>query len=223
MEQIDRSEYPLERIQRLLSGIPFFNEVSRDSAEQFTTLHDLAEIMQAKPGDRVISEGDSDTYLYFLLKGQLAVLAPNGAGKVLNYISPGEVFGTLAMIRGTPRTASIVVDESVKEAIFVRLNYRYFNDLTDFSSLSIETKLSFYRMLAHNIRWTLEVNKMQDPQHELVATMRKVPIYTGEKGGEAELGSLAEQAHQLADILCLWNESGATPSATTTASNLQMT
>lgn len=223
MEQIDRSEYPLERIQRLLSGIPFFNEVSRDSTVQFTILHDLAEIMQAKPGERVISEGDSDTYLYFLLKGQLAVLARNVAGEVLNYISPGEVFGALAMIRATPRTASIVVDESAKEAIFVRLNYSHFNNRTDFSLLSIETKLSFYRMLAHNIRWTLEVNKMRDPQHELVATMRKVPIYNGEKGGQAELVSLAEQSHQLADILCLWNESGATPSATTAASNLQVT
>lgn len=208
MEHIDRSEYPLERIQRLMSGIPFFNEVARESEEQFSLLMDLVEVMQAVSGETVINEGDSDTCLYFLLKGQLAVMAPNGQGKVLNYISPGEVFGALAMIRAAPRTASISVDESVKEAIVAKLNYTHFNDLNDFSTLSVITKLAFYRMLVHNIRWTLEVNKMQDPQHELVASMRKVPIYTGEKGGAEELTALHGQAYQLADILCLWNESG---------------
>lgn len=211
MKQIDRGEYPLDRVQRLLSGIPFFNEVARESTDQLNTLLELAEIMQAQPGETVIKEGDSDTYLYFLLKGQLAVVAPNGAqnssGQVLNYISPGEVFGALAMIRGTERTATIKVDDATREAIVARLNYDYFKNLKDTSTLVMSTKLSFYRMLVHNIRWTLEVNKMQNPQHELVAVMRKVPIFTGAKGGDEELASLHEQAHQLADILCLWNES----------------
>ena len=219
MEQIDRGEYPLERVQRLLSGVPFFNEVARESNDQLNTLLDLAEIMQAEPGETVIREGDSDTCLYFLLKGQLAVMAPNGAAQVLNYISPGEVFGALAMIRATPRTASIKVDDAAKEAIVARLNYAHFNDLADFSTLSLETKLSFYRMLVHNIRWTLEVNKMQNPQHELVAAMRKVPLFTGSKGSNEELVSLHEQAHQLADILCLWNES----SEPQRGNNLQVT
>ncbi|MDF1781090.1 MAG: cyclic nucleotide-binding domain-containing protein [Alcanivoracaceae bacterium] len=211
MKQIDRGEYPLDRVQRLISGIPFFNEVARESADQLNTLLELAEIMQAQPGETVIKEGDSDTYLYFLLKGQLAVVAPsaapNGSGQVLNYISPGEVFGALAMIRGTERTATIKVDDATREAIVARLNYDYFKNLKDTSTLFMSTKLSFYRMLVHNIRWTLEVNKMQNPQHELVTVMRKVPIFTGSKGGEEELVSLHEQAHQLADILCLWNES----------------
>lgn len=208
MEQIDRREYPLERIQRLLSGIPFFNEVARESEPQLHALTELAEILQASPGETVIREGDSDTCLYFLLKGQLAVMAPGGQGKVLNYISPGEVFGALAMIRATPRTASIKVDDAAREAIVARLNYSHFNNLADFSTLTLATKLSFYRMLVHNIRWTLEVNKMQNPQHELVSAMRKVAIFTGAKGTAEELASLHEQAHQLADILCLWNESG---------------
>lgn len=208
MEQIDRKEYPLERIQRLLSGIPFFNEVLRDSEQQFHALLNLAEIMEAAPGEVVIREGDSDPCLYFLLKGQLAVMASNGGNsQVLNYISPGEVFGALAMILGTPRTATIKVDESAREAIVARLNYSNFSNLEDVSLLTLGTKLGFYRMLVHNIRWTLEVNRMQNPQHELVGAMRKVPIYSGPKGGAEELASLHEQAHKLADILCRWNDS----------------
>jgi CRP/FNR family transcriptional regulator, cyclic AMP receptor protein len=208
MEQINRADYPLERIQRLLSGIPFFNEVARESEQQLSRLLECSDIMQASAGEEVIRQGDTDTFLYFLLKGQLAVVAPNGGGKqVLNYISPGEVFGALAMIRGTPRTATIRVDESAREAIVARLNYADFSNISEFNYLSLATKLAFYRMLVHNIRWTLEVNKMQDPQHELVAKLRTVPIYTSAKGTEEELIALNDQAHKLADILCLWNQS----------------
>ncbi|PKM22237.1 MAG: cyclic nucleotide-binding domain-containing protein [Gammaproteobacteria bacterium HGW-Gammaproteobacteria-14] len=208
MEQINRAEYPLERIQRLLSGIPFFNEVLRDSEAQFSRLLECSDIMQASPGEEVIHVGDTDTYLYFLLKGQLAVMGSNGGGsQVLNYISPGEVFGALAMIRGTPRSATIRVDDSAREAIVARLNYADFSDIVDFNYLTLETKLAFYRMLVHNIRWTLEVNKMQSPQHELIPKLRTVPIFTGAKGTADELTALYEQAHKLADILCLWNES----------------
>lgn len=219
MEPINRSEYPLERIQRLLSGIPFFNEILRESDQQFSRLLECSDILQAQAGEEVIRHGDSDTYLYFLLKGQLAVMAGNGGdAKVLNYISPGEVFGALAMILGTPRTASIRVDESAREAIVARLNYADFNDITEFSYLSLETKLAFYRMLVHNIRWTLEVNKMQSPQHELVSKLRTIPLFTGSKGSVEELAALSDQAHKLADILCLWNES-----AQPVRSNMQTT
>lgn len=208
MEQINRAEYPLERIQRLLSGIPFFNEVARESEQQLSRLLECSDIMQARAGEEVIRQGDTDTFLYFLLKGQLAVMAPNGnANQVLNYISPGEVFGALAMIRATPRSATIRVDESAKEAIVARLNYADFSNVSDFNYLTLATKLAFYRMLVHNIRWTLEVNKMQSPQHELVVKLRTVPIFTGAKGTIEELNALRDQAHKLADILCLWNES----------------
>lgn len=216
MEAIDRKEYPLDRVKRLLSGVPFFNEVSRDSPDQFTRLIDRAQILQAQPDEMVIRAGESDTYLYFLLKGQLAVLAPSG--QVLNYVSPGEVFGTLAMIRGTPRTASIKVDENTREAIVARLDYTDFNDLQDFHYLNLATRIAFYRMLVHNIRWTLEVNKMQNPQHELITSLRTVPIFTGSKGSAEELKALHEQAHKLADILCQWNDS-----APPVRSNIQST
>ena len=220
MEPIDRAEYPMDRVKRLLSGVPFFNEVLREDSEQFDQLINCSEILQANPGETVIQQGDSDTYLYFLLSGQLAVMGSNGGElQVLNYISPGEVFGALAMIMGTPRTATIKVDQSAREAVVARLDYSHFRDVHESSVFKLPTRLAFYRMLAHNIRWTLEVNKMQDPSHPLVASLRTVPIYTGEKGSQQELEALHEQSNKLADILCQWNESN----APVPKNNLQMT
>jgi signal-transduction protein with cAMP-binding, CBS, and nucleotidyltransferase domain len=208
MEQVNRTDFPPERIQRLVSGIPFFNEVLRESQEQFDRLMELCEILLAEPGEAVIRQGASDTYLYFLLRGQLAVVAPDSEDEdqVINYVSPGEVFGTLAMVRGTPRSATLKVDDSAREAIFARLDYVFFNNIRDFSTFSLETKLAFYRMVMNNIRWTLEVNKIQNPDHELVGKLRKVPVFTGPKGTPEELESLYEQSNRLADILCEWNE-----------------
>ena len=208
MEQVSRTDFPPERIQRLVSGIPFFNEVLRDDREQFDRLMELCEILLAEPGEAVIRQGDSDTYLYFLLRGQLAVVAPGSddVDQVINYVSPGEVFGTLAMIRGIPRSATLKVDESAREAIVARLDYVFFKNLRDFSTFSLDTKLAFYRMVMNNIRWTLEVNKIQNPDHELVGKLRKVPVFTGPKGTPEELESLYEQSNTLAEILCEWNE-----------------
>lgn len=208
MEQVNRADYPMDRIKRLVSGIPFFNEISRNDGQQFEKLLELMEVLEANPGEEVIRKGDTDTYLYFLLRGQLAVIAPAGdnAGQVINYVSPGEVFGTLAMIREIPRSATLKVDEAAQQAVVARLDHQFFKNLDDFSTFSLETKLAFYRMVVHNIRWTLEMNKMQDPQHELVASLRKVPIFMGEKGTREELDSLFDQSTTLAEILCQWNE-----------------
>src|SRR5690606_36711327 len=101
----------------------------------------------------------------------------------------------------------IRVDENAMKAIVARLDYADFSSITEFNYLSLSTNLAFYRMLVHNIRWTLEVNKMQNPQHELVGRLRTVTIYTGAKGTTDELMAVSDQAHTLADILCLWNES----------------
>lgn len=218
MKSVTQGSYSPEQIQRLFSGIPFFNEVMRSDQEQFDQLMKLCEVLEAEPGEEVIHRGDTDRCLYFLLRGQLAVMADSGEdAKVLNYISPGEVFGTLAMILAIPRSATIRVDKSVKEALVARIDYVHFSDIKDLGRLNLATKLGFYRMVVHNIRWTLEVNRMQNPQHEVATKLRKVPLYTGPRGGPEELSALHDQANALAALLCEWNE---TP---TPDGNMQLT
>ena len=210
MKAVDRAVYTADRIRRLVSGVPFFNEVLRQDAAQFDVLLERCELLAAGSGDEVIRQGDSDSGLYFLLRGQLAVLAdmavtPDTAQKVLNHISPGEVFGTLSMLRNTPRTATICVDTATREAVLARIDFVFFSNITDFSVFSMQTKLAFYHMVVHNIRWTLEVNRMHEPHHEVVPLLRKVPVFSGERGSQAELAALHQQAHMLAELLCRWN------------------
>lgn len=205
MRELSVEECNSDSTQRLLKGVTFYREIAGKSSEQFDRLISLSTLVEAEPGEEVIQQGDVDTCLYFLLKGQLAVLGDD-KGSVLNYISPGEIFGTLSMIMKTPRTATIVGDENSKSLLLSRIDFEHFSDIEDFVYLDLDTKLAFYRLVNHNIRWTLEVNRMENPSHELVAEVRKVPLYTGAKDSPMELAALKQQAFSLADILCRWND-----------------
>ncbi len=52
-------------------------------------------------------------------------------------------------------------------------------------------------------------NRFANPDHPLVAELRKVPLITKPRGTQEELQALHQQAHALAQLLCDWNESGA--------------
>ncbi len=206
MEKANNNDYGQQRVRQLLSGVPFFNEISRDDAEQFDLLESNTRLWLAGSGDDVIRAGDVDSTLYFLLRGQLEVLGDSPSHPPLYYVSPGEVFGTLSMLLGTPRSADIRVSENSREAVIASLDFNDFSE--DDSPYTLSTRLAFYHMIVHHIRWTLEVKRMADPDHELVQSMRKLPVFHGEKGSQDELDALREQAQGLAELLCRWNEEG---------------
>ena len=193
-----------QRVASLLAGVPFFNGVARDDADQRALLLARTEIIEAGPGDTVIRAGDVPSSLYFLLRGQLVVLGTDGAPAALYYVSPGEVFGTLAMLLGRKRGATIQVAEGAREAVLARLDFKDFDDDRD-TPYNLATRLAFFHMLVHQIRWVLEVWRAQSPDPLLADGLRKVPVFTGERGSEAELASLREQARALADLLYRWN------------------
>lgn len=208
MRIITSAEHTENDTERLVRRIPFFNDVYESSATEFHTLMSLSDIMLAEPGEIIIRKGDTDMYLYFLLKGQLNVyLDDNPNSTPINMISPGEVFGVLSMMTRTPRSAFIRADAKAKKTLLFRLDYGHMTDSSTLSKLSLQTKLIFYRMALHNIRWTLEMNKMSDPKHYLVEKIRKLPFINVSKGTREELDALKQQAISLSDILFEWNSS----------------
>lgn len=207
MRPVAQTEFAPEQIQRMVQGIPFFNEVVRTDQAQFTELMRCARLLHAEPGEAVIRRGATDPDLYFLLRGQLHVMAGEEGSSVINTISPGQPVGTLAMIRGTPRSATLIADPQGKAVVLLALDHNVFRDLTD-PRFTLASKLSFYRMIVNDIRWTLEMNRKADPANPLAVAMRKVPLFSGARGTQEELESLRSQAVGLADILCEWNTSG---------------
>ncbi len=205
MRRITREEYPIDTLQRIVNGVTFFKELIQTDPSQFELLMSVTRFVTADQDEVILHQGEEADVLYFLLKGQLAVLADDDSGNVINEINPGEMFGVMAMVLNFKRSASIKVNG--RTALLAGIDYQHFNDLNDFTLFSLKTKISFFRMLTNNIRWNLERNKMQNPDHPLIARLRTLPLFSGEKGTLEELQFLHHQAHAQAELLCEWNDS----------------
>jgi CRP/FNR family cyclic AMP-dependent transcriptional regulator len=205
MQRVTREEYPLDSLQRILNGVTFFKELISHDESQFEVLMSVAQIVTAETNETIIKKGDYTNSLYFLLRGQLSVYVEEEKGEhVLNEINAGEVFGVMSMLLTQPRSASIRAAN--KTALLASIDFQHFSDIHDFNLFSLETKLTFYRMVASNLRWTLERNKIENSAHPLVPRLYKIPLYRGEKGGVDELEALFKQAHLLAELVREWNE-----------------
>lgn len=203
MRSITREDYPVETLQRLVNSVTFFKELIHTDPEQFELLMSVAHFVVADKDEIILHHSDDANILYFLLRGQLTVLAEDQTHKELNKINPGEVFGVMAMVLNNKRSASIQVNSAT--ALLAGIDYQHFHDIDDFSLFNLSTKISFFRMLTNNIRWNLEQKKMLEPKHPLIAKLRTLPIYKDAKNTPEELFFLHQQAHLQADLLCEWN------------------
>lgn len=219
------SEFPRQTVEQLLSGIPFYKTVKQQDRWQFETLLQASRIVTFEPGEPVLKVGERDSWLYFLLKGQLAVYVTEDIAnaEVVNYITPGEVFGDLAMLVGAQRSATLVADPNCRVTSAFATDFTVFGELNDFRAISLPTKLTYFRNTVHNLRWKLEVYRMKFPQQELASHHHKVKLFTGAKDSYDELLSLHAQAVALAKLLMQWNEQfGALPISADGALNPQV-
>lgn len=202
----DLSEFKKDDIASLLQRIPFFKALQQEDETQLATLMGYSCIVELDPGEIIMRRGDRGSWLYFLVKGDLSVfLDTSNDDKVINHITPGELFGDLALLCDHERKATVAAAKNGKKAILFATDFKPFGDVTDFVKVSLHTKLIFYRTMVHSIRWRLEQKRMARSDHPLAAQLRQVALFHGQKGTEAELMALSEQAKQLAGILDSWN------------------
>lgn len=204
----DLSGYKATEVDSLIRRIPFYRELQRPGT-QLQRLLSYSCIVELEPGETIMRRGDRGSWLYFLIKGRLAVFLDNTEGaKPLNYITPGELFGDLALLCDYERKATVAADKNEKKVVLFATDFKPFGAVDNFTLVDLETKLMFYRTMVHSIRWRLEVNRMDRPDQALMNELRAVPTFTGDKGGKDELDSLFQQARVLASILDRWNQKG---------------
>lgn len=199
-------KFPRDQLERLLLTVPFYKAVKQQDNWQFEVLLQHSHIACFSPGEIVLQRGESDPWLYFLLKGQLLVYPDEQCqGEPLNVITPGEVFGDLSMLVGSARTATLVADPAGRDVMVFASDFRVFGDLEATRPISLQTKLTYYRNTVHHLRWKLEVYRSQNPQHSFANKHRQVKLYTGPKDTPEELHALHAQAQALARLLLEWN------------------
>lgn len=207
METKSLHKVPKDTLEHLLAGIPFFKVVKQQDAKQLEILLQASRVMSFVPGEVVLQKGDSGNWLYFLLKGKLAVYVDQALkGDLVNYVTPGEVFGDIAQLVSKARTATVIADPGAKESMVLALDFNVFGPLNSVAPITLQTKLAYYRNTAHNLRWKLEVYRSQHLQHELANKHRQIKLYHGPKDTYEELISLHEQSQALALLLMEWNK-----------------
>lgn len=203
MHPVTREEYPLDNLHRIVSGVTFFKELLKTDAEQFELLMSQTQFITAENGEIILHKGDDANVLFFLLRGELDVINEDDDATAIGAINPGEPFGVMAMVLNFKRSASIRVTS--KQALLAGIEFEHFKQ-NNTSLFSLHTRITFFRMLNSNIRWTLERYKIEHPSHHLVQRIRSLPIFTGEKNTTAELHALTELAHIQAELLRDWND-----------------
>lgn len=199
-------QVPGEELASLLARIPFFKELRQRDEQQLQLLLGHCCLVDLAPGETIMRRGEKGSWLYFLVKGKLLVYRDHpGPADELSSITPGELFGDLALLCDHERKATVAATPD-RGALLFACDFNAFGALDNFTRINLSTKLLFYRTVLHSVRWRLEVNRMEQPRHPLVAELLKVPMHSGARDTVEELHALHRQAQALASILERWNQ-----------------
>lgn len=86
------------------------------SEEALTVLLDLCETLELPQGATLIRLGEPGDALYFVERGEVAVLVPldNGLRKRVRALAPGTIVGEMALYSGQPRSADVVAETACR-------------------------------------------------------------------------------------------------------------
>jgi CRP/FNR family transcriptional regulator, cyclic AMP receptor protein len=100
-----------DRVLALLRRMPAFRDVAVPDIQELFSGEGLLRFREYRAGETIIREGDSDSWVYHLVSGQVRVLTQEA--EVASLSGYGEVFGEMGPLRGRPRNASVVAATDV--------------------------------------------------------------------------------------------------------------
>ena len=124
-----------------------FERFAPYSNEDLALLMTFCEFVMAEKGDVIIRKGDLSDSMFLVLSGQVrARLRVGGHDTPLGTMEPGELFGEIAMLSQTARSADVVADASTR---LLRLTSQNFQDLmANHADLAARMLYSLARQLA---------------------------------------------------------------------------
>ncbi len=97
---------------RLFEGLP---------DEELGRLTTLSTIMEYHPGMIIVADGDTDSKMYIILEGRVAVYKRN---RKLAELSTDNFFGEMALLTGRPREADVVTSEKTRCLLIDREGFK---------------------------------------------------------------------------------------------------
>lgn len=109
---IRRREATLGDLELLATHLPELRSVSIEDRRACLV---GAVVLDAEPGDVLLRQGASDSDAFFILDGRVVVKRDeHGRSRITRNIGPGEQFGEVSAIAGTPRVATAIATKPSK-------------------------------------------------------------------------------------------------------------
>jgi Ni/Fe-hydrogenase subunit HybB-like protein len=142
----------LEDLEWLGRHLPELTSVSREVRQGL-----LAEmtVVEADAGDVLLRQGETDNEAYFVLKGRVVVRREeSGRLRITRSVGPGEQFGEISALAGSPRTATAIAEE---DAVLLRLSANALRKLMKNSRMNkiIRSRMSERLMITDRALMTL--------------------------------------------------------------------
>jgi glutaminase len=132
-----------------LEKFELFNGLSSDEIKVFTGKLTKQSYQQ---GETIINQGESASELYLLAQGQVSIKInlPDGKTRRVATLSQGLVFGEMAWIERSERSAAVLVD---MDALCYKLDIDDFDAMmTDHSQIKVKVMGNLLRLFARNLR-----------------------------------------------------------------------
>eukprot|EP00163_Fabomonas_tropica_P034915 TRINITY_DN9982_c0_g1_i1.p1 TRINITY_DN9982_c0_g1~~TRINITY_DN9982_c0_g1_i1.p1 ORF type:complete len:166 (+),score=31.55 TRINITY_DN9982_c0_g1_i1:487-984(+) len=105
---------------RVIKKVPLFSRCSEGFIRQLVG----AMTTQAVPaGHYLIRKGESGNEMFVLSEGEVAVMAGENDDEAVASLKQGAVFGEIALIRNTERTASVVAKEACTVCVLYKVDF----------------------------------------------------------------------------------------------------
>jgi CRP-like cAMP-binding protein len=141
------SDYRTEQ----LRGVRFFSGLKPEALELIAK---VSVEEQHPSGTKLFSHGDAGDRLYLILEGRVRISreVPGMGEEALAVLGPGQVFGEMALLDESPRSADAIVHERCR---LLALPKAAFDDLLFLhKDLAYEVLQSFVRLLTARLRET---------------------------------------------------------------------
>ena len=132
----------------------------------------LSRMIKCEPGEKIIEEGESDNWIYFLVSGKVGIQKEGETITVLK--RRGDLFGEMGIIDGSPRSASIV---AIEETACLAVDASYIDQLKGDEKMAFTAILYrvFSEILASRLRDAdIQLVKEREEKIRLQAEIKKL-------------------------------------------------
>lgn len=119
MSEEEYWQYLTEKMKQTpLLGIPLLKGLTYQEAKKFVN---SGTVITLEDGDTIIRAGEKGDSMFVILAGKVAVKAPEEkGGRTFSTLKSGEIFGELAFLRETPRTADVMAVEPTEVLVLTQ-------------------------------------------------------------------------------------------------------